>query len=1171
MDAQASVANDMIDLTQHMENVRRRIRGRLIIRSFALIVSMVVTWLLLSSLIDALVRLPSFFRLILLLAGLFLLVRFIIRDLIPSIRFNPPLVEIALRIESALPSLKSRLATAVEFSSKKSMTGNPLMMKSISDARILMERSSSEISSIVRSKPSLFASFSACTTILILVCALIFWNSSTIIGLSRSLLPLGSTMWPSTTTVLPLHDSDSVHPRGAPFMLRGRLTTGDPADTRITVRIDSVDDSNPSRKVVLTPQGDGDFERLVDLDGDVLQAVFMTHDHESEPIRIRLVDPPSIESTMLTIIPPDYADSVVEGVRIDLGTGHDFRSSPETPFLEGSTASFIFDMKKPLPVPDPVDEQWLETTFGQLGVGATFSVDSNDPSTWYLERELEERIGSVFTLVDEHGILNPDEITFTIDVVEDRFPVTVMLEPNSDERILSEAVIPLRSESRDDIMIESSRMIARRRTPTSVTTEPGEVFHADDPGPLVVIERNLDVSTLNPEVGDVIEILSITRDVHWSGMDRPEVTSSIRSMQVIDRIEFMSNIQSQISSVRRNAIRLDELQSDNLERMTTGPSEVASEQARITRRISATDAAIEQLQDRLKRNRLDDSFMEEVLEQSRDLLNMAGRASSSAQDRIRSSDSETGPAEEEVEVISDLQREVRAELSDLITLLDRNQDEWVVSRQLSDLIGSMEEVNRRTEELGRELVGRDISEMSEEEIDSIDDLSSEQMALVDRSQDLSRSLREKGELMDESQASRSEALRSAAERAQRSELSEKMERSSERIDENQMERASDLQNEVLRTLEEMMKDLEQDPAAQAEELARILSDLVRSIEVLVDTNEQRIIELARLADGPIDELESRITTFFRNTETLTRNTANVAIEAGSDVSGGQRIARRILEASSSQEAVMVRVRERPLDEDRIRDRLRESLDSLRSALELARTEQESARKKAEDRRKDEIRSTYLDLSDLQASIYLESSDLLGEIVDGPSRRQTMRLRRLSIDQESIRLQLEELLELHPDLTESLLVTGIHEMVDAWSLDVSETLSEGDIDLRTLDQESMIMDSILNLVSALQDDPPQQETFQRNEQGSQAGGEESADGSSDSQPEPLIPPLAELEMLRALQEQVYARTIRAEQNSDGDTRTFDDIADMQKRLHDLGTRLLEQMMEQDQPVKEGDEQ
>ena len=144
------------------------------------------------------------------------------------------------------------------------------------------------------------------------------------------------------------------------------------------------------------------------------------------------------------------------------------------------------------------------------------------------------------------------------------------------------------------------------------------------------------------------------------------------------------------------------------------------------------------------------------------------------------------------------------------------------------------------------------------------------------------------------------------------------------------------------------------------------------------------------------------------------------------------------------------------------------------------------------------------------------------------------------------------------------------MVDAWSLDVSETLSEGDIDLRTLDQESMIMDSILNLVSALQDDPAQQETFEQNEEESRSGGEESGDGSSDSEPEPLVPPLAELEMLRALQEQVYARTIRAEKNSDVDTRTLDDIADMQKRLHDLGTRLLEQMMEQDEPVKEGAE-
>ena len=1170
MDAQASVANDMTDLTQHMKDVRRRIRGRLIIRSLALIVSMVIAWLLLSSLIDAMVRLPSFFRLLLLLIGLFLLVRFITRDLIPSIRFNPPLVEIALRIEASLPSFKSRLATAVEFSSSRMINPNPLAMKSISNARNLIERSSSEISSIIRSKPSLLASFTACIATLILVYALIFWNSFTIIGLSRSLLPLGSTMWPSTTAVLPLHDLDSVHPRGAPFMLRGRLTEGDPQDTRISARIDSMDDSTPTRNVVLTPQGDGDFERLVDLEGDVLQIVFMTHDHESEPIRIRLVDPPSIESTMLTIVPPQYAASVVEGVRIDLGTGHDVRSSPDTPFLEGSTASFSFDMKKALPVPDPMNDQWLETTFGQLGVGATFSIDVDDPSTWLLETELQERIGSVFTLVDEHGIMNSDEITFTIDVVEDRLPITVILEPDSDERILPRAVIPLRSESRDDIMIESSRMIARRRTPTSATDETVEVFRTDDTGSVVVIERDLDVSTLNPEVGDVIEILSITRDVHQTEIDRPEVTSSVRSLQIIDQNEFMSNIQSQISSVRRNAIRLDELQADNLERTATEPSEVASEQARITQRISGTDSAIGQLQDRLRRNRLDDSFMEEVLEQSRDLLNMAGRASSSAQDEIKSSNGENGPTEDELQVISDLQQEVRAELSDLITLLDRNQDEWVVSRQLSDLIGSMEEVNRRTEDLGRELVGRDTSEMSDEQLDSINDLSSEQMALVDRSQDLSQSLREKGALMTESQSSRSEALRSAADRAQRSELSEKMERSSERIDENQMERASDLQNDVLQTLKEMMKDLEQDPAAQAEELARILSDLVRSIEVLVDSNERRIIELARLADGPIDELESRISSFFRNTETLRRNTANVAIEAGSDVSGGQRIARRILEASSSQEAVMVRVRERPLDDVLVRDRLKESLDSLRSALELARIEQDAAQKKADDRRKDEIRSTYLDLSELQAAIYLESSDLLGEIVDEPSRRQIMRLRRLSIDQESIRLQLEGLLELHPDLTESLLVTGIHEMVDAWSLDVSETLSEGDIDLRTLDQESMIMDSILNLVSALQDDPAQQETFEQNEEESRSGGEESGDGSSDSEPEPLIPPLAELEMLRALQEQVYARTIRAKKNSDGDTRTLDDIADMQKRLHDLGTRLLEQMMEQDEPVKEGAE-
>ena len=1169
MGVQAYGENDMIDLIRHMQVIRRRIRSHLVIRSTAFIMSMSITWILGSIMIDVLLRIPSLVRFALLCTGLFLLVRFVIRNLLPAVRFNPPLVEIALQVEKAIPSTRSRLATAVDFSSRDPADTNPLVMKSVDDARSVMDRSDSELSSIVRMKPSLFAVITATTITLILVFIFVFWTSFTTTGLLRTLFPFGSTMWPSTTTVVGLHELESVHPRGTPFMLRGRLTQGDAEDTRITARFESIDGSVPTRTVVLTPQGDGEFERMVELDGDLIRIVFMTHDHESEPVMVRLVDPPSIKSTSLTVTPPEYAASVIESVDLDLGSGNDVRASPDTPFLEGSTALFRFDMSKPLPVPDEIDDQWLETTFGSLGSGADFRVDA-DSNDWILETELEERIGSVLTLVDEHGILNSEEIVFTIDVVEDRLPVTVMLEPDSDERILPGAVIPMRSESRDDILIESNRVVARRKPRDSTNTAFERTFPSDQRGNIVMIEDDLDISTLKPVVGDVIEIFSVARDVHLKDSDRDEVTSGIRNLKVIDEIEFMSNIQSQMSSVRRNAIRLEELQSENRERTASGLDQVASEQARITQRISGTDDAISEIGNRLDRNNLDDPFMREVLDQSRDLLNMAARASSAAQGELERSDASEPMSEDRISSINELQKEVVAELSDLITLLDRNQDDWVVSRQLSDLIRSMEDVNRRTDDLGRDLVGRDPSDLTEEQRESIDQLSSEQRSLADESDDLSRSLREKSDLMAESQSRRSEALLDAASRAQRSELSEKMEESSRRIDENQMERASELQNRILETLQGMVADLEEDPATKADELARVLADLVRSIEVLVESNEQRLIEFARINDGPDTESESRVAIFFDNTERLLRNTLDVGLGARTDASGGQRISRRILEAAADQESVMVRVRERPVKEVLIRDRMNDSLESLLEALEIARSERDSAQKKADDRRREEIRSDYLDLSELQALIYLESSDLLKGIEDIPTRRQTMRMRRLSVDQESIRRQLEDLLEKHPDLKNSLIVSGIHNMIDEWSISVSERLSEGVINQRVLDQESMIMDSMVNLASTFDQDSNQSKTFERNEsQGGQGEGGSGGD-SSDSEPEALIPPLAELEMLRSLQEQVRTMTIKAQNERNTDPGSLEDIAVMQKRLHDLGTRLMEQLMDQDSTTSGGDQ-
>ena len=113
-----------------------------------------------------------------------------------------------------------------------------------------------------------------------------------------------------------------------------------------------------------------------------------------------------------------------------------------------------------------------------------------------------------------------------------------------------------------------------------------------------------------------------------------------------------------------------------------------------------------------------------------------------------------------------------------------------------------------------------------------------------------------------------------------------------------------------------------------------------------------------------------------------------------------------------------------------------------------------------------------------------------------------------------------------------------------------------------------MDSMVNLASTLDQDSSPSKTFERNESQDSRGEGGSGGDSSDSQPESLIPPLAELQMLRSLQEQIRTMTVKARNGRNIDSGSIKDIAVMQRRLHDLGKRLMEQLTDQDSTARGG---
>ena len=172
----------------------------------------------------------------------------------------------------------------------------------------------------------------------------------------------------------------------------------------------------------------------------------------------------------------------------------------------------------------------------------------------------------------------------------------------------------------------------------------------------------------------------------------------------------------------------------------------------------------------------------------------------------------------------------------------------------------------------------------------------------------------------------------------------------------------------------------------------------------------------------------------------------------------------------------------------------------------------------------------------------------------------MDARRLGTRQEEIRVGLHDLRVTTPEIFEAPVFSHVHARIDDWATQVTETLRGGEIAVAAVGRQQRIADSIGRLIEALEDliSPPDKFA------GSQGGGQQGGQG----QQPPLIPPIAELMLLRGMQEQVYEETRIV------DWRTGVEAGERRERLAELGRdqrsllrlgREMAEALQQDRPV------
>ncbi len=1228
------------EIIPRIEKVRRTMRRTVVERRASAIISVVVLCVVTLAFADRVLRFPSGFRWVILVAGIGAIAWVVFRRLWPAMRFQPSLVDVALRIERIAPPLAGRLASCVEFESGGPISDDPLAARSIRDlrARITTVRFEDVVDSTVAHRL-----LAAAVTICIATVLLIAWNpvDAAIAG-RRLITPWSDAKWPARTEVVDRIEPDLVHPRGEPLAMKADLLRGDPGKDRVFLRIRRIDDGEATdwQRLVLTRQQDVRFERIVDTEADEIQYAFETED-DATPVRsIRIFPAPAVVSATVVVRPPGYARSRGE-VRSELGPGTDRRSRLDRPVLEGSDVELDLVLERPVPIDRDtlggIDPEFVARALSSPGdAPVILDVDDSDPTRWRITTRLDRGGDVEIALRDEHGLRNLDPIRYRFDTVADRPPTTTITRPAMDQTVSIEAVVQVRAEARDDVRLDAFEVEATLvRDGVGSRIETIAAMSRVEEGAADVADSTLDVgfevATVEPEVGDEILLIAIATDEFTEdGIPREPVRSATRRLRVVSDIEIVEQMQSALASIRRSAIRLDDDQSgiaDAVRREGVDRGSIR-EQGRLSDRIGGAREAIDSIEERRISNGIDDELLSDILDQALDLVTAAESASEravAAMDRARREnaeptdpsanpedlasgpdpadpadqgegrgsnpgaeaqpeigrtsegaestggedsgsestgsreDSGAGPRSDAERDAAEAQEDVREELADLAELLDRGEDAWVVSRKIQEMAEDLAELRERTSDLADETVGRERAELTDEERRELDDIAREQAELGDAADELIEELEARGESMDRADPAQAAGLREAAREAREQGLEDRMREAEDRARENQLQQAGAAQQQAAEALERMQETIEESRKAQVAELQRRIASLVEGLRGLVEASENEIIALARI-EGP-DDAEN-LAKRSRSLITLNGNTLAVAAEAAAAGPDGDRIARLVERAGGSQGAAIGDLRADPARIDESRDNQERALSSLREALELAEdAAEELAEEQAEERRRD-LLAAYSEVLEVQAGIIAETKGI--RIAEGErlGRRSLMTSRRLATDEETLGRRIDSIRDEFEEITDSLVFSMTHRNIRSWIDSATAGLREGRPDDATIEFEILVLEALGGLATSLDQDAPDDDPFADGENGG-GGGEGQGGQQEGSPPDPLIPPIAELKMLRAAQQQILDATRRLDSTRDSvspgsmDSRIAD-LARMQSDLHAVATALLQQL-------------
>ncbi|MCA9309643.1 MAG: hypothetical protein KDA21_00420, partial [Phycisphaerales bacterium] len=511
---------------------------------------------------------------------------------------------------------------------------------------------------------------------------------------------------------------------------------------------------------------------------------------------------------------------------------------------------------------------------------------------------------------------------------------------------------------------------------------------------------------------------------------------------------------------------------------------------------------------------------------------------------------EAGPRDQvpmdpdEAQAVEQEQQDVRDELLDLVEMLDRGEDTFVVRRKLENLAQAQAQLRDETARAAAQTTGRSADELTARERSEMERIVARQQELAQQMNELVEEMQAREEALRDADPAAAAGMAQAAARAQQQQTGQTMEQAAQEASQNQMTNAGQQQDQALRDLEQMQDDIEAGNRQRQEILQRMIASVIESIEGLIKVQEAELTALDQAAQTA--DYTGRDAAMIE----LSRNTLAVIDLLAAGGAEMSNITANVDRAYDAQVRAITALRREFLDEDAVRTHEEGSLEMLRRALDDAQAMAEQMQQDEMRRRFEELQRAYRDILEQQIALINETEPFAE--LDELSRRDRVQVRKLSDRQDANRLALEAVRQSTEEIAEARLFDYAHDRVNALMDQATVSLSEAE-PARALNAERLAARLLQSIIEALQDQQDEDRPFDEGG-GAAAGG---GGGGGPGGDEPLIPPMKELLLLKQMQITIGEATIEAEEQG-GDQSLAETLGDDQQQLFELAQDLLERM-------------